>query len=77
LPVVELEEQHLRQIFPGLNQPGFAEYAGRVPRLVPKLGRVGAGGKRFKWSGYRHNREYEALVAFLAAVAVLVWKLLA
>ncbi|HEY4359926.1 MAG TPA: methyltransferase [Bryobacteraceae bacterium] len=77
LPVVELEEQHLRQIFPGLTQPGFAEYAERVPRLLPRLGGVGPASKRFKWAGYRHNREYEALAAFLAAVAVLLWKLLA
>jgi len=68
LPVVELEEQHLRELF-----PEFGEYASRVPRLVPKLGRVRAG-KRFEWGRYTHNREYEALVAFLAGVAVLAWK---
>jgi protein-S-isoprenylcysteine O-methyltransferase Ste14 len=32
LPVVELEEQHLRELF-----PEFADYARRVPRLIPRL----------------------------------------
>ena len=37
LPVVELEEQHLRKLF-----PDFAEYAKRVPRLVPRFAPAGA-----------------------------------
>jgi protein-S-isoprenylcysteine O-methyltransferase Ste14 len=73
LPVVELEEQHLRQLF-----PGFAEYAARVPRLHPSLrgiAGINTQARRFRWSLYRRNREYEALAAFLAGVAVLLWKL--
>jgi protein-S-isoprenylcysteine O-methyltransferase Ste14 len=70
LPVVELEEQHLRKLF-----PDYGAYADRVPKLIPGLrGRGGA--KKFKWSLYRHNREYEALGGFIAAVAVLLWKTL-
>ena len=33
LPVVELEEQHLRSLF-----PAYADYARRVPKLFPKFG---------------------------------------
>jgi len=69
LPVVELEEQHLRELF-----PEFEDYARRVPRLVPRFGTCGQTRKRFQWSVYRRNREYEALAGFLAGVAVLVWK---
>ena len=68
LPVVELEEQYLRELF-----PAFPEYAGRVPRLLPRAPQH-AGTKHFRWSLYRHNREYEALLGFLAGVAVLLWK---
>ena len=75
LPVVELEEQHLRGLF-----SEYAEYALRVPRLLPFAGgrdrgiARGPGGpppKQFQWSLYRRNREYEALAGFLAGVALL------
>lgn len=71
LPAVELEEQHLRVLF-----PGFDEYAKRVPRLIPNLSRdrEGAVTARFRWAGYRKNREYQALAGYLAGLAVLVWK---
>lgn len=68
LPVMELEEQHLRNLF-----PVYAEYAARVPALWPRLG-ARAGGEAFSWALYRRNREYNALLGFLAAVAVLAWK---
>jgi hypothetical protein len=72
LPVVELEEQHLRELF-----PDFAEYARSVPRLIPRFGaRAEKGRKPFQWAVYRRNREYEALAGFVAGVAVLVWKAL-
>jgi protein-S-isoprenylcysteine O-methyltransferase Ste14 len=67
LPVVELEEQHLRKLF-----PDYAGYARRVPKLIPRI--AGGGSKHFEWRSYRRNREYEALAGFLAGVAVLVWK---
>jgi protein-S-isoprenylcysteine O-methyltransferase Ste14 len=68
LPVVELEEQYLRELF-----PAFAEYASRVPKLLPRAPSRRAG-KTFQWKLYRRNREYEALLGFLAGVAVLFWK---
>jgi protein-S-isoprenylcysteine O-methyltransferase Ste14 len=67
LPVVELEEQHLRTLF-----PEYADYARRVPKLFPRISATGP--KHFRWSLYRRNREYEALLGFLAGAAVLIWK---
>ena len=67
LPVVELEEQHLRHLF-----PGYAGYAARVPKLLPQFS--GSSSKHFRWFLYRRNREYEALAGFLAGVGVLIWK---
>jgi protein-S-isoprenylcysteine O-methyltransferase Ste14 len=73
LPVVELEEQHLRKLF-----PEFEAYARRVPRLLPRLGsgRSMRSMRSFRWAIYRRNREYEALAGFLAGAAVLLWKVL-
>jgi protein-S-isoprenylcysteine O-methyltransferase Ste14 len=68
LPVVELEEQYLRELF-----PAFPEYAGRVPKLLPRAPSRRAS-KTFQWKLYRRNREYEALLGFLSGVAVLFWK---
>ena len=70
LPVVELEEQHLRKLF-----PDYAQYARRVSKLAPRPP-ADYGQKHFRWSLYRRNREYEALVGFLAGAAVLCWKAL-
>jgi protein-S-isoprenylcysteine O-methyltransferase Ste14 len=69
LPVIELEEQHLRKLF-----PDFAEYAKRVPPLWPTF-RPAKSERRFQWRLYVHNREYQALLGFLAGAAFLVfWK---
>lgn len=67
LPVIELEEQHLRTLF-----PEYADYAERVPMLLPKLGPATGGG--FAWRLYRKNQEYNALVGYLLGVAYLVWR---
>jgi protein-S-isoprenylcysteine O-methyltransferase Ste14 len=68
LPVVELEEQHLRTLF-----PAYEDYARRVPKLMP-LGGKSPTTKHFQWALYRRNREYEALLGFIAGLAVLCWK---
>ena len=69
LPVVELEEQHLRALF-----PEYAGYATRVPKLVPRV--TPAGTKQgFRWEIYRKNREYEALGGFAVGLAVLIGKI--
>ena len=70
LPVVELEEQHLRSLF-----PAFAEYSQRVPKLFPSPPRR-RGTRHFRFSLYRRNREYEASLGFLAGTAALLWKTL-
>jgi protein-S-isoprenylcysteine O-methyltransferase Ste14 len=70
LPVVELEEQHLRSLF-----PAYADYARRVPRLIPRVASANPS-RRFQWALYRKNEEYQALAGFLAGVAVLLWKTL-
>ena len=68
LPVVELEEQHLGSLF-----AGYAAYAQRVPKLIPRF-RAWGPKKNFEWRLYRRNREYEALAGFLAGAAALIWK---
>lgn len=68
LPVITLEEQHLRDLF-----PTFPEYAAQVPRLLPR--RIyGEKTARFGFQLYRKNREYEAGLGFLAGVALLAGK---
>lgn len=67
LPVVELEEQHLRRLF-----SEYDGYARRVPKLFPKFSAASA--RRFRWAIYLKNQEYQALLGFLAGAAVLVWK---
>jgi protein-S-isoprenylcysteine O-methyltransferase Ste14 len=68
LPVIELEEQHLREIF-----PDYAAYAQRVPTLLPAW-RPRQTVAHFRWSLYLKNQEYQALAGFLAGAAVLIWK---
>jgi protein-S-isoprenylcysteine O-methyltransferase Ste14 len=67
LPVIGLEEQHLRDLF-----PEFDDYTRRVGMLIPRS-RI-TGGLPFTFAQYLHNREYEALAGFLAGAAFLVWK---
>jgi protein-S-isoprenylcysteine O-methyltransferase Ste14 len=68
LPATELEEQHLRQIF-----PEYASYAARIRRFIPAT-KWPASGVRFSPALYRKNEEYKALLGFLIAVALLIWK---
>jgi len=70
LPVVELEEQHLRTLF-----PAYADYQRRVPKLLPQLTFAGAR-RPFQWPVFRRNREYQGVLGFLAGVAVLALKVL-
>jgi protein-S-isoprenylcysteine O-methyltransferase Ste14 len=69
LPAIELEEQHLRSLF-----PDFATYAARVPALRPVW--RPKSGTRFRWYLYFHNREYQALLGFLGGTALLIAKVL-
>jgi protein-S-isoprenylcysteine O-methyltransferase Ste14 len=69
LPVVQLEEQHLRSLF-----PSFEAYCQRVPQLIPRLFAATAGTAHFRWWLYKKNREYEAAGAFLLGTAILAFK---
>ena len=68
LPVIMLEEQHLRKLF-----PEYGEYAANVPSLVPvrKPILVASG---FHWELYSKNREYQALLGFTAGLAWMLWR---
>ncbi len=68
LPVMQNEEQHLRAIF-----PGYAAYADRVPLLIPRGKRM-PDDSPFRWDVYMKNQEYQALLGFLAGVALLISK---
>lgn len=70
LPVIELEQQHLRNLF-----PEYEAYARRVPAIIPALGGHGSRG-RFRWALYRRNEEYQALIGFAAGAAFLIAKML-
>ena len=66
LPAIELEEQHLRKLF-----PSFASYSKRVPSLWPTFNPAPAEG-RFRFRLYLRNREYQALLGFLLGAAFLL-----
>jgi hypothetical protein len=70
LPVIELEEQHLGHLF-----PDFDAYARRVPALRITLS-AAKSDRHFRWALYVCNREYQALLGWLAGVALLVAKVL-
>lgn len=67
-PRMELEDQHLRNLF--ADYPAYAEQA---PLLWPKFPGIDSPG-RFRWSLYVRNEEYNALIAFLAALGFLFWR---
>lgn len=71
LPAIELEEQHLRELF-----PDFAAYAQRVPALWPTLSPIKRP-ERFRWELYVRNREYQALIGFAVGALYLVVRVLA
>ena len=68
LPVIQNEEQHLRQLF-----PNYAAYAAAVPALWPRF--RGAGSRTpFRWSLYLKNQEYQAAAGFALGVVYLLWR---
>jgi protein-S-isoprenylcysteine O-methyltransferase Ste14 len=70
LPVMRIEEQLLRSRF-----PGFDDYAGRVPRLVPRLSAEAGSSGEFSLDLYRRHREYNAALGAAAMLAALIFKL--
>lgn len=72
LPVIQLEEQHLRSLF-----PDYADYAAEVPALWPRLSAAAAKNVNpFQASLYLRNKEYQAGAGFAAGMLFLLWKLL-
>lgn len=70
LPVIQLEEQHLRSLF-----SGYAQYAARVPALIPRFGTV-ASPKQFRPELFRRNKEWKAILGYLFGLAWLLWRAL-
>ena len=68
VPVMELEEQHLRGLF-----PDYAAYADRVPLLIPRWPGLESETPFRGWL-FRKNQEYQALFGFLLGLGYLVWK---
>ena len=72
LPVIQLEEEHLRELF-----PDYADYANEVPALVPRLRpATPKNSNPFRVSLYLRNKEYEAGAGFAAGMLFLLWRLL-
>ena len=72
LPVIQLEEQHLRSLF-----PEYAPYAERVPALWPRLTPAPAENSNpFQTALYLRNQEYQAGAAFGVGMLFLLWKVL-
>jgi protein-S-isoprenylcysteine O-methyltransferase Ste14 len=71
VPVICGEEKFLREKF-----PEFEEYARRVPRMFPRIGRSSEGGGSFWLDLYWQHREYNALLGALGMMAALVAKMM-
>jgi protein-S-isoprenylcysteine O-methyltransferase Ste14 len=67
LPVIQLEEQHLRHLF-----PEYEEYAAEVPALLPRFAAKRTEG--FRWPLYLNNQEYQAAVGLILGALFLLWK---
>jgi protein-S-isoprenylcysteine O-methyltransferase Ste14 len=71
LPVIQNEEEHLREIF-----PEYAGYSERVPALWPRFGASEKNSNRFEAGLYLRNQEYQAGLGFAAGMLFLLWKML-
>jgi protein-S-isoprenylcysteine O-methyltransferase Ste14 len=78
VPVIRGEEEYLRVHF-----PGFADYARRVPRLIPRFTAATATGHEaghapghFDGRLYRKHREYNSLIGAAAIYCALLLRLL-
>jgi len=71
LPVIQLEEQHLRRLF-----PEYATYAERVPALLPRITPYAQKSfNPFRGSQYLTNQEYQAAIGYAVGVLFLLWKM--
>ena len=70
LPAIQLEEQHLRRLF-----PEYARYAERVPALWPRLRPLRSKNPNpFRTELYLLNKEFNAGAGFAAGMLFLLWK---
>jgi protein-S-isoprenylcysteine O-methyltransferase Ste14 len=69
VPVIRAEEEFLRGRF-----SEFEDYAGRVPRLLPRPS-AQSGGTSFSWELYQKHREYNAAMGSAALIAILLAKM--
>jgi len=67
-PVVIRREQGELQALYGA---AFVQYASQVPAFWPRLSPAMASTERFSWPQYRKNREYEAAIGLVVAMAIL------
>jgi protein-S-isoprenylcysteine O-methyltransferase Ste14 len=74
-PAVIRKEQAELELLYGA---AFVEYASRVPAFWPRLSPAGVSTERFSWPLYRRNREYEAAIGLVVAMAILcgimIWR---
>jgi protein-S-isoprenylcysteine O-methyltransferase Ste14 len=68
LPVIELEEQHLRRLFPEYNA-----YSAKVNRFLPFRKWHGRAG-HFSKAVYSGNQEYKAAAGFAVALLWMIFK---
>lgn len=68
LPVIQLEEQHLRSLF-----PGYSQYASRVPALIPGFSTTSSP-KQFRPELFQRNKEWKAILGYLFGLAWLYWR---
>jgi len=71
IPVIRSEEGFLRSRF-----PDFEEYAGRVPRLFPRMRPNRNSANSFSWGLYWKHREYNATLGAAFMLATLVIKVI-
>ena len=65
--VIRREQTELKTLYGG----AFDEYASRVPAFWPRMPPAKSSGERFSWALYRQNREYEAAIGLVVAMAIL------
>lgn len=66
--VIRREQTELEAVYGA----AFVEYASRVPAFWPRLSPAISSSEHFSWTLYRQNREYEAAIGLVVAMAILV-----